>query len=109
MARAGDGPWGGACYRSAIRSARGSNEAGGTLAGAVGAAPRLGGGLPLERRRRSNARLVLSNPRLRLSSRRHLALPKSSSQARPERLRRGIGRAGLRLDYVGAAPVRRVS
>src|SRR5919112_5015675 len=107
-ARAGDGPRSDACHRGAIRSARGRDEAGGTLAGVAGAAPRVGGGLPLERRRRPNARLVLANPRLRLSSRRHLALPKPSSQAWPDCPRWGIGRAGLRVGHVGAAAVRRV-
>src|SRR5918997_1351061 len=108
-ARAGDYSRDGAYHCGAIRSARGGDEAGGTLAGVVGAAPRVGGGLPLGRWRRSDARLVLPNPRLRLSSQRHLALPKPTAQTRPDRLRRSVGCAGLRVGHVGAAALRRIS
>src|SRR4028118_641267 len=93
--RADDGPRCGMCHRDAVWAARSSDEAGGALAGVVGAAPRMGGCLPLERWRCSVTRLVLSNSRLRLSSEPRMALPKPTSQARPDRLRRGIGRAAL--------------
>ena len=95
--------------RDAVWPARSSDEAGGVLAGVGGAAPRLGGGPPLERWRCSVTRLVLSNSRLRLSSEPRVALPKPTSQAWPDRLYRGIGRAALRVGHVGAAAVWRAS
>src|SRR5918994_1525948 len=107
--RAVDGSWCSVSHRGAIWPTRSSDEAGGALAGVVGAAPSLGGGPPLERWRCSDARLVLPNPRLRLSSEHSVAISKPSSQARPDRLRRSIGRAALRMGHVVAAAVRRGS